>query len=148
MFEVQLFNKFYLLSWICRAFELIPLQIHNLGMSQSSQYQNTACAPSRAELLKKLFDKVRYICSFFHQKFLIFDIKEYHSFCFVLVLISSFLLTHSSDKQGKDHMLLVQSELQKLLNSRVHDLSSVERTRLKLEKDIDHLREQLKTLQG
>lgn len=40
------------------AFDIIPLQIHNLGMSQATQYKNTACAPGRAALLQELFDRI------------------------------------------------------------------------------------------
>lgn len=36
-------------------FDLISLQIHNLGMTQLSQYQNLACAPSRLGLLRQIF---------------------------------------------------------------------------------------------
>ncbi|KAK3919094.1 BRISC complex subunit FAM175B [Frankliniella fusca] len=39
-------------------FDLIPLQIHNLGMAQASLYKNTACAPGRAALLQELFERI------------------------------------------------------------------------------------------
>lgn len=39
-------------------FDLIPLQIQNLGMPQSTQYQNTACVSSREALLTEIFDRI------------------------------------------------------------------------------------------
>lgn len=41
-----------------QTFDLIPLQIHNLGMTLATQYQSTVCASSKAALLKEIFDRI------------------------------------------------------------------------------------------